>query len=66
MPKFGPQTISDEDLNSVVRYLEFLRTERNPGGFGLARVGPYTEGFAAVLIGLGLVIVIVRLTGTKT
>jgi ubiquinol-cytochrome c reductase cytochrome c subunit len=66
MPKFGPRTLSDEDVNSIAAYLAYLHSERNPGGFGLDRVGPYTEGFAAVLIGLGLVIVIIRLTGTKT
>jgi ubiquinol-cytochrome c reductase cytochrome c subunit len=66
MPKFGPGTVSDEDVISIARYLEFVRSARDPGGFDLARVGPYTEGFAAVLIGLGLVIIVIRLTGTKT
>jgi ubiquinol-cytochrome c reductase cytochrome c subunit len=66
MPKFGPETISDEDLDSIAAYLAYLRTQRNPGGFDLGKVGPYTEGFAAFLIGLGLLLVVIRLTGTKT
>lgn len=66
MPKFGPGTISDDDLNAIAAYLTYLDTSRNPGGFDLGKVGPYTEGFAAVLIGLGLLLVVIRLTGTKT
>jgi ubiquinol-cytochrome c reductase cytochrome c subunit len=32
------------------------RSQANPGGFSLGRVGPVTEGLAAFIIGIGLLI----------
>jgi len=66
MPRFGEETYSDHDVNSLIRYLEFLRGTDDPGGFGLGRYGPVAEGFVAVIFGFGLLLIVIRLTGTKT
>jgi ubiquinol-cytochrome c reductase cytochrome c subunit len=66
MPRWSAETIGDEQVDAIAAYLEFLDTSDNPGGFGLARIGAYAEGFAAGLVGLGLLIVIIRRTGTRT
>ena len=68
MPKFGPNTITDEELNSVARYLFSLRdndTDSYRGGLQLGRVGPVVEGFVALVVGLGILILVLRLTGAK-
>jgi ubiquinol-cytochrome c reductase cytochrome c subunit len=65
MPRFGPEALDQHAVDSVARYLEFLREERDPGGLGLGRVGPVTEGFVAVVVGLGILLVVIRLTGTR-
>ncbi|CAN5262482.1 cytochrome c [soil metagenome] len=66
MPPFGPEILSDEDLDSLVRYTLFLRTAEDPGGLGLGRTGPIVEGFVALLVGLGVTLLIVRSIGRTT
>ena len=56
MPRFGPGTLSDRDVNDVVRYVTYLQHPANAGGFGLGHVGPVTEGFIAIVVGLGVLI----------
>ena len=66
MPRFGETTIDQDDLDSVTRYLLELRETGNPGGLGLTRIGPVAEGFVGVVVGLGLLLIVIRLAGTKT
>jgi ubiquinol-cytochrome c reductase cytochrome c subunit len=53
MPRFTAEVLSDEEVDSIVRYVQFLQTVEDPGGFALGRVGPIPEGFVAIVIGLG-------------
>jgi len=66
MPRFGPADLSAQDLNSIARYVLWLRDHGDRGGLQLGRVGAVAEGFVAVVIGLGLLLLVVRLTGSKT
>ena len=52
MPRFGGDTLSDSQVNSIVKYVRYLRDPADPGGFSLGRVGPITEGLVALLFGL--------------
>ena len=53
MPVFGSSTFSDEQVNSIVRYVGYLQEPDHPGGLRLGSAGPVPEGFVAWLIGLG-------------
>jgi ubiquinol-cytochrome c reductase cytochrome c subunit len=66
MPVFGPETLDDTQVASVVRYVEYLRQPEDRGGFGLGHLGPIPEGFVAWVIGLGAMLMAVRWIGTKT
>jgi ubiquinol-cytochrome c reductase cytochrome c subunit len=66
MPVFGEQTISDDGVNSIARYLLWIRDNGKEGGLQLGRVGAVAEGLTAIVIGLGLLVLVTRLTGTKT
>jgi ubiquinol-cytochrome c reductase cytochrome c subunit len=66
MPRFGTEQITDQDANSLARYVLYLRTHGNEGGLDLGRVGPVAEGFVAWVVGLGILLLVIRLTGTKT
>ncbi len=48
------------DLNHIVAYVEFLRSGGDPGGIDIGRQGPVSEGFIALFVGLGLLVVIAR------
>ncbi|MQA85202.1 MAG: c-type cytochrome [Streptosporangiales bacterium] len=56
MPVFGGDTLSAEEKLAVIKFIVDVREEPNPGGFGLGRFGPVTEGLAGWLIGIGLLI----------
>jgi quinol---cytochrome-c reductase cytochrome c subunit len=66
MPRFTEDLIDQHQLDSVVRYLTYLRDSGDRGGLGLGRIGPVTEGFVAALFGLGILLVVIRLSGTRT
>ena len=62
MPAFSEKQISDAQLNSIVRYVEFAQHPPNYGGWALGNIGPIPEGLVSwfiagtVLIGVCLVI----------
>ncbi|HXY93263.1 MAG TPA: c-type cytochrome [Acidimicrobiia bacterium] len=60
MPVFGPDTFSDHQVNSIVRYVRYLREPDDPGGFSLGRIGPITEGMVALLIGIPVLLFVCR------
>lgn len=64
MPVFGPDTLTDEDVASIVRYVDYLKRPRNVGGLPLGRVGPMPEGMVAWVVGLGAMLAVARWIGT--
>jgi quinol---cytochrome-c reductase cytochrome c subunit len=50
MPKFSPRAISNRQLDSIVRYVEFTQAPARPGGWGIGFIGPLPEGMVAWLI----------------
>ncbi len=53
MPVFGDTTITPSQKRDMIAYVTTVRSEPNPGGFSLGRVGPVTEGLVAFLVGIG-------------
>ncbi len=60
MPVFDDGTLSPENKRDIIAYVVNTRSEANPGGFSLGRVGPVTEGLVAFL-GLLLFMVLAAL-----
>jgi ubiquinol-cytochrome c reductase cytochrome c subunit len=52
MPVFNNTTVTPQDKRDIIAYVEETRSEANPGGFSLGRVGPTTEGLVAWLGGI--------------
>lgn len=65
MPVFSPTAFTEEELNSIVLYVETLQNLGDPGGFSLGRVGPIPEGFVAVAVGTGGLMLVVFLIGRR-
>jgi ubiquinol-cytochrome c reductase cytochrome c subunit len=63
MPVFAQ--LSDQEVDDVVAYVGSLQSDANPGGLSLGRIGPVPEGLVAWLVGLGLLVVAVRLIERK-
>jgi ubiquinol-cytochrome c reductase cytochrome c subunit len=56
MPVFNDSTITPAQKRDIVAYVTQTRSEPNPGGFSLGRVGPVTEGIVAWLGGIGALV----------
>ncbi|MCA1726804.1 MAG: c-type cytochrome [Actinobacteria bacterium] len=66
MPVFDEETLPQRDLDSVVRYVLYLRDFDDRGGLPLGHVGPLVEGFVAIAVGLGLLLVLTRYIGERS
>jgi ubiquinol-cytochrome c reductase cytochrome c subunit len=60
MPAFDDDTLTDQDLDDLAAYVEYLKDPADPGGFPIGRAGPVAEGFTIWLGGIGVLIVLVR------
>lgn len=65
MPVFDESTLSEEEANSIARYLVYLRESADPGGLGLNRIGPIAEGFVAWMVGVALLLGVAKWIGEK-
>jgi ubiquinol-cytochrome c reductase cytochrome c subunit len=62
MPRFS---LTEQETNSITRYIEYLQHPSDRGGEPLGRIGPVAEGAVGLLIGLLALILIVRWIGTR-
>jgi ubiquinol-cytochrome c reductase cytochrome c subunit len=65
MPVFGAETLSKEQLDSIVRYVVALQHPDNRGGAGLGGTGPVAEGALGWILGMGMLLALTRWLGTK-
>lgn len=65
MPLFGPETFDDHEVDSIVRYVLYLRDPRDEGGLDLGHLGPLSEGLVAWAVGLLGVLLAARWIGTR-
>jgi quinol---cytochrome-c reductase cytochrome c subunit len=66
MPVFGPNTFDEEEVDAIVTYVVHQQTPDDRGGLPIGHVGPVTEGAVGWLIGLGTLLIIARLIGTRS
>jgi ubiquinol-cytochrome c reductase cytochrome c subunit len=65
MPVFGDQQITPAQKLAIIDYIRTIKTEPNPGGAGLGRVGPVSETLVAWLVGIGGLVVVTMWIGSK-
>jgi ubiquinol-cytochrome c reductase cytochrome c subunit len=65
MPVFGPETLDETQVASIVRYVDYLKQPDDRGGNPLGHIGPVPEGFVAWIIGLGLMLAAAYWIGTR-
>ena len=58
------ETIDQHELDSLAAYLLWLH-DNGDQGLQLGRVGAVAEGLVAVVVGLGILVLVLRLTGAK-
>jgi len=65
MPSYGEEVINEEQLDSVVKYVLYLREPQDRGGNGLWHLGPFAEGLIAWVVGIGVLILAVLWIGER-
>jgi ubiquinol-cytochrome c reductase cytochrome c subunit len=65
MPVFGPGVVSNDELDSLARYVDYLREPDDRGGAPIGRIGPVAEGAVGWVVGLGALLWFIRWVGTK-
>jgi ubiquinol-cytochrome c reductase cytochrome c subunit len=65
MPRFGPKAISDAQLDSLIRYVQYVQQPPETGGWGIGFVGPVPEGLVAWLLAGAVVVATCMAIGSR-
>ena len=63
MPRFGEQSITPRQLDSLVRYVLYTDHPRNRGGWAIGDLGPFPEGIVAWLVAGIALLALARVIG---
>ena len=65
MPHFSARQISDGELNSIIRYVQYTKHPDDRGGWSLGHVGPVPEGLVTWFIAIVLLIATCAVIGQR-
>ncbi len=65
MPRFSTQQISDTQLNSIIKYVQWTNHPDNRGGWGIGNIGPIPEGLVTWWIAAPLLLIACFVIGTR-
>ena len=66
MPTFDRRTLTNAQVNDILRYVAMLQTHpRQAGGVAFGNIGAVAEGMLAWVLGLGLIVIVCRIIGTN-
>ena len=66
MPVFGDNQLTPDQKKSILTYVQALEASKDPGGNGLDRIGPVSEGIVIWVLGIGVLMIVVLWIGAKT
>jgi ubiquinol-cytochrome c reductase cytochrome c subunit len=66
MPVFSDNQITPEQKHEIISYIKYLQDSKDPGGAGLARIGPVSEGLLIWTAGLGVLMITILWIGAKS
>jgi ubiquinol-cytochrome c reductase cytochrome c subunit len=65
MPVFGDKQITPDQKLAIINYVRTIKTEADPGGVGLGRVGPVSETLVGWLAGIGVLVLVTLWIGSR-
>jgi ubiquinol-cytochrome c reductase cytochrome c subunit len=64
MPVFGDNELNPNEKRDIINYIQTLKSDRDPGGLGIGRLGPVSEGLVIFLVGIvGIVFATIWIAG---
>jgi ubiquinol-cytochrome c reductase cytochrome c subunit len=65
MPRFSKRQISDRQLDSIIRYVNYAQAPHDPGGWSIGRIGPVPEGMIAWLLAGSVLVAVCLVLGRR-
>ena len=56
MPVFGDNQLSPQEKRDIIAYVQNMKADADPGGLGIGRIGPVSEGLVIFLVGMVVLI----------
>ncbi|MEA2425860.1 MAG: ubiquinol-cytochrome c reductase cytochrome c subunit [Thermoleophilaceae bacterium] len=65
MPPFGQKALTQHDVDSIARYVQYTKSPDDRGGWSIAHIGPVPEGMVAWFIGALALVLVARMLGQR-
>jgi ubiquinol-cytochrome c reductase cytochrome c subunit len=65
MPVFGDNQLTPDEKRSIINYVQTIKNMADPGGAGIGRIGPVSEGLVIWVVGIGVMLFAVHWMGSK-
>lgn len=65
MPVFGDNQITPEQKAEIINYVQTIKTQADPGGANIGRIGPVSEGLVIWVVGIGALLFGIFWMGSK-
>lgn len=65
MPVFGDNQLTPEEKRSIINYVQTIKAQADPGGAGIGRIGPVSEGLVIWVVGIGALMFGIFWMGSK-
>jgi len=65
MPVFGDNQLTPDEKRSIINYVQTIKSQADPGGAGIGRIGPVGEGLVIWVVGIGALLFGIFWMGSK-
>ena len=66
MPVFNDNQLTSNEKRAIINYIQTLKESNDPGGSGIGRIGPVSEGLVIWVAGIGAIVLIIMWIGAKS
>jgi ubiquinol-cytochrome c reductase cytochrome c subunit len=66
MPVFNDNQLTPNEKRAIIDYIQTLKESNDPGGSGIGRIGPVSEGLVIWVAGIGAIVLIIMWIGAKS
>jgi quinol---cytochrome-c reductase cytochrome c subunit len=66
MPVFSDNQLTTEQKQAITNYVQTLKSEKDPGGSAIGRLGPVPEGLVIWIVGIGAIMLMILWIGAKS
>jgi ubiquinol-cytochrome c reductase cytochrome c subunit len=65
MPVFGDNQLTPDEKRAIINYVQTIKEQADPGGAGIGRIGPVSEGLVIWVVGIGALLFGIFWMGSK-